>query len=247
MEEEASQTVERQTARFGWKAVAVGVTAAVAVWAVFVSFVFEGGLVFVLPVVVLYAVILLLLRRGGRSGPITMVVVSLLLLAMQLSFGVEDLFHPESWRGFMSAVIGALVALVGLLAGIALLRGWEDSYAERVGITALAVAGLALVLGMGASSALQDDVAQPGDVHVAARDIAFVPPDATATPGTVSVFVENDDPVRHTFTVRALGVEVELPADTNRRLSFEAPPGSYDVICSVPGHEGMRLTLTVGG
>ena len=65
--------------------------------------------------------------------------------------------------------------------------------------------------------------------------------------GTVGVWVDNRDGIHHTFTIEGLDVDLEIPALKAKRVDFEAPAGTYDVICTVPGHESMTATLSVGG
>ncbi|MDP3892525.1 cupredoxin domain-containing protein [Nocardioides sp.] len=69
----------------------------------------------------------------------------------------------------------------------------------------------------------------------------------TASSGTVGTLVENRDPVRHTFTIEQLGIDVELPAGTNRRVEFTALAGTYAFHCTVPGHESMTGMIVVRG
>jgi uncharacterized cupredoxin-like copper-binding protein len=48
--------------------------------------------------------------------------------------------------------------------------------------------------------------------------------------------------------VEELGIEAGLPPGTSRRVAIgDAAPGEYELICSVPGHEGMTGTRTVTG
>jgi len=63
----------------------------------------------------------------------------------------------------------------------------------------------------------------------------------------VGTLVENRDPVRHTFTIEQLGIDVELPAGTNRRVEFTALAGTYAFHCTVPGHESMTGMVVVRG
>lgn len=200
---------------------------------------------FAVAVGVIYAVVFILLRGGGRAGPIALVVTSGLLFLMMALLGSEDLAHPESWRGFVGSLGILLLAGVGVLAGVGLLREWDVDWADRIGVSAAAILVTGVVLGLGAASSLEDDVAETGDLAVTAVDVRFQPTALAAPHGPIDIFIENRDPIRHTFTVRALGIDIELPALTDRRVSFEAPPGAYTVICDVPGHERMSMTLFV--
>ena len=54
-----------------------------------------------------------------------------------------------------------------------------------------------------------------GDLRIIAEDVEFAPVSLNGS-GTVGVFIENKDPIRHTFAIEALDLEVELPAGTDR-------------------------------
>ena len=65
--------------------------------------------------------------------------------------------------------------------------------------------------------------------------------------GKVSLSYVNADPMLHDFTIEELGVKVDVPANETETVSFEAKPGTYTFICSIPGHResGMEGTITV--
>jgi uncharacterized cupredoxin-like copper-binding protein len=77
----------------------------------------------------------------------------------------------------------------------------------------------------------------------------FEMPDLTARVGeTVALRLENQSNIPHTFTVDALGVNVEMPANSTGLALFRAEaPGTYTLYCAVPGHRaaGMESTLVV--
>jgi plastocyanin len=106
-------------------------------------------------------------------------------------------------------------------------------------VTSVAISAFAAV-------SVDDDVMAEGDVLVVAERAEFDPTEL-AVSSTSGVFIDNRDPVRHTFTVDALDVSVELPAGSARRIELDAPPGAYRFVCSVAGHESMTGTLVVNG
>jgi plastocyanin len=57
------------------------------------------------------------------------------------------------------------------------------------------------------------------------------------------VFVENQDNVLHTLTIDELGVDLQIPAKSEGRVTFDAKPGTYEFVC-IP-HEGMGMTGTL--
>ena len=76
-----------------------------------------------------------------------------------------------------------------------------------------------MVIGMAvsivATLGLEDDAVVSGDLRIIAEDVEFAPVSLNGS-GTVGVFIENKDPIRHTFAIEALDLEVELPAGTDR-------------------------------
>lgn len=186
-------------------------------------------------------------RFPRRAGPITVLVVTTLLVLMNLPSLMEDLGHPESFMNF--AVFGVVLlalALIAIVSSIAQLARRSDGAATRVVYTGVGVMVLAIVVSAVAALTLEDDVAASGDLEVVAEDVEFAPTSLSGS-GTVGVFIENKDPIRHTFTIETLDIEVELPASTDRRVEISAPPGTYEFFCSVEGHDDMKGTITIEG
>lgn len=85
------------------------------------------------------------------------------------------------------------------------------------------------------------------DLLLGASDLAFSTQTLEARAGEVTLAFANTDAVPHTFTVRALGVDVEAGGGEATRTTFTAEPGTYDYVCTIPGHDNpeMRGVLTV--
>jgi plastocyanin len=203
-----------------------------------------------IPPVVVFGVVflvgLVLLVRPGRVGPVTIGVASILFVFGNLPVVADDLAHPDSFATFFPAAIGLLAGVVGAVALAGFLRRWPVRAIGRVGAAASALALVALGIGLYATLTVEDDVPQEGDLALATDGVEWVPDTLTArAAGDVAVFITNGDPYRHTFAVDDLDVEVELPADTQRRATFTAEAGEYEFHCTVPGHEDMTGTLTV--
>ena len=98
---------------------------------------------------------------------------------------------------------------------------------------------------------------QPGALQIVARDVAFVPAEATVSPigGTVTILFENEDAVPHNVAVFdgsdasapvVFRGEV-FPGPARMEYAFPAPPpGTYFIHCDVHPVE-MTGTLTVEG
>jgi len=87
-------------------------------------------------------------------------------------------------------------------------------------------------------------VAATATSRLAARAIAFAPTELRVPAGEVTFFVDNLDPVGHTFTVGGLGVDAAVAGATAVRVAA-AEPGQYRYVCSLEGHDGMVDTLVV--
>lgn len=183
-------------------------------------------------------------RLAARWPVVVALVLAALLLLANVPFLISDLAHPESIFGFAPTLLIGLAALVVLaLAALALARSATSARPVLLGAAGLAVLGLA---GSAVATAgLDDDERQPDDVVVVAEDAEF-PDRVEVDAGGAGLYVENDDPFRHTIVVDEAGVSRELPGSTGRRVEVELDPGEYRYYCDVPGHEDMEGTLVVG-
>ncbi|GMQ85740.1 MAG: hypothetical protein BMS9Abin07_1308 [Acidimicrobiia bacterium] len=186
-------------------------------------------------------------RFPRRAGPITVLVVLLLLLLINVVGLIGDLAHPESALNFIAfGLIPVTLVVAGVISSIAVLTSRRDNAASAVAYGAAIIVLVGAVVGIIAALGLEDDTAVAGDIQIVAEEVEFTPDALSAAGGSVGVFVDNKDPVRHTFTIEALDISVELPANTARRVDVNAPPGTYEFKCLVPGHETMKGMLTLG-
>jgi plastocyanin len=140
-----------------------------------------------------------------------------------------------------------LASILAVLVGIAAWRSLSERTASRATVAAGAILVVGIAVGTILALGLEDDPAEAGDIQLSADAVEWVPESLSATAGQVAVYVDNLDPIRHTFAIDALDLEVELPASTGRRIEFTASAGSYEFFCTVPGHENMVGTIVVGG
>ena len=101
-------------------------------------------------------------------------------------------------------------------------------------------------------------------IEISVDEYAFYPATVTVpADSVVTVELASRDFILHTWTLLSAGeamtsavdleegrilASVERPAGVTARTSFDSPsPGSYQIICTVPGHleEGMTATLVV--
>jgi plastocyanin len=119
-------------------------------------------------------------------------------------------------------------------------RGWY--------LIGLAVASLAIAGGVMAADRAIDGAA--AKVEVVAMNVSFEPADVRVSSGEfVVVSFTNADPIFHDWEVEEVAnIDAGARPGQTQRIRFLAPaPGSYRVVCTVPGHAdaGMVGTLTV--
>lgn len=231
--------------RFGWRRLqvvaALGVLASLVV-PMIISMSVEP---FLLSMAAPFIIGLLVLLRWPRVGAVLLGLVSLALVLFSAPFIVEALFHPESLGDFIPLVVLTLSLLVGAIAAIPSFRqGRIPDTASRLAGTIAVVAGAIVVasaiVAVVAFAGIESEPARSGDILVVAEDIEFHPARISAEGSDVSVHVTNRDDTRHTFTIDELGVDLNVPPNSNQRVSFVAEPGTYEFYCRphVPGMEG---------
>ena len=184
-----------------------------------------------------------LLARRTRAATALLAVVSSLLVVSSAPFALPHLAHPESAIDLGHAVVHLGGRLVAVAAAIGAWRSALPPSArrlKRVAVGALVATVITIGVAAGAST---DEAPSPGDVRVPVRDFAF-PPEVKVASGE-TMFVANHDLTRHTFTVRGTSVSEQLRPGVGARFRLDLAPGTYPVVCAVPGHEAMRATLIV--
>ena len=99
-----------------------------------------------------------------------------------------------------------------------------------------------------AQTAAPAEAAQAAPVEIDAFDIYFEPKQVTIPANTdVTISLPNKGVSAHDFSIDALGISVALPPGETQTVTINAPAGTYEFYCNVPGHKeaGMRGTLTV--
>lgn len=183
-----------------------------------------------------------LFRVKRRAGIALLGAVALIWGLGSLGFSADHLQHPESGIDFVHAVTEIVGRLTIVVAAIAAWRGAATTWTRRVAVTAGVVIAGGIVIGAASSLASASDQAQAGDVATTVEHAEFS--DMAVASGE-SLYVENADLFRHTFTVEGTAVDVDLPSKRGVRVPIDLPAGTYTVVCEVPGHEFMEGTLTV--
>ncbi len=194
--------------------------------------------------VLLSAAAIFVLRRRGSLWLRVGAALSLLFLALNAPYLIEDTAHPESVAGFATSTLVLIVSLMTLVAGAAGSLRPARAGARLVAATAAFVALAGIVPAAVAARTAEDDVALPADTELIAADGDFSGPVEVGAAG--ALFVRNDDRYRHTLVIEHTDVKVELPAFGGRRVPINLEPGTYRYYCDVPGHD-MEGSLVVTG
>ena len=85
-------------------------------------------------------------------------------------------------------------------------------------------------------------------IDVVSYDIYFEPSEVTIPANTdVTVNLPNDGVTPHNFSIDELGISIDQAPGSTEETVINAPPGTYEYYCNVPGHKaaGMVGTLIV--
>ena len=205
-----------------------------------------GGLI---PPLLVFAVLFLAgviwLRRSIKGPAILLLVVFILHLVLSAPFAIPALSVPASAGDFILTVASVLASIAGIVAAIGVLRRLAASDApKKLGLALVGLFVLATIFSVISTVGYEDATAQEGDVQLTAEDIEWTQETLEAGSGEVSVFVDNADPTLHTFTIDELDVNLNIPASSAARITFQAEPGTYEFYCA-PHKETMEGTLTV--
>lgn len=119
---------------------------------------------------------------------------------------------------------------------------------------ALAVSAVLALTACGGGSSTPSTVPADADVVIRAKDgIVWDSKDysATATDGKVTIYSVNNSGIAHNMYVldeadKPIGGYVDLPKrGSDGTLVYDLAPGTYHIVCKVPGHSNMKATLTV--
>ncbi len=91
------------------------------------------------------------------------------------------------------------------------------------------------------------DVSQMTSVRIATEGFAFVPAELHGSPGqTLTVEVDNEGGVAHTFTIRDLGIDEEIAPGERVEVEVTLPEsGSLPFVCRFHERSGMVGGFTV--
>lgn len=187
------------------------------------------------------------LRGERRRLGLAFAGVTAVMLVGNLPMIVDELAHPDSAPAFVLSLLSTVAPAVGIVAGLGAFFRWSTQPIRAMAVGAVVVFVSGAVVSIAVAASTESDVALSGDTVVVAEKVEFGPDTMTVASGAAGVLVENKDGIRHTFTIEELDVDLDVPALKSRRADFDAAPGTYTFVCTVPGHENMIGTLVVEG
>jgi hypothetical protein len=195
----------------------------------------------IIPPVLLFGVIFAALAYAVWRWHARRWVLALLAVIGNLD---EDLAHPETIAGFAPNVVILLTALLGAGAAVAAPAGVNTALRRPTVVVVAALAVVLVAVSAVATLGLDDDDVAGLRLVVVAKDVEY-PARLTASAGVIAFYVDNQDPIRHTFVIDGEDVEQELPGSIARRVAVTLAAGSYRFYRDVPGHDDMEGTLEV--
>lgn len=187
------------------------------------------------------------LKGESRNLALVTAVLAVVALLGNLPGTIDELTHPDSAPAFILTLLVTIAAFVTMISGLSAFRGWSADPIKAVGITSAALFAAGVIVSLTVSSAVASAEPLDSDVIVAAQGVEFDQTQLVVSAGTSGFWVDNRDGIRHTFTIESLGLEIDVPAFSAQRADFDLDPGQYVVFCAVPGHENMKIDLTVEG
>lgn len=201
-------------------------------------------------VAVSFTVALGLLRV--RRGTVGTVLLGLAAVNVALWTIPATAANMSGRSGFLAIAVPGLMAVTAITASGAAIGALAARRRPAAGDGAVLLAKLAgtacvVVLGLGLLLRGGSTPVQPGDLRLVTDRTAFSETELVATAGEIELHLENRDYFWHTFTISQLDVDLAVPVSAADRVTFEAPPGTYEFVCAIPGHDvaGMVGTLTV--
>ncbi len=235
--------------RLGWRALLTGATVAELLLLALSAAIL--GDAEALAMAVLCAVGLGLLRfRGGRLGAVALGLLLANVALWMLPGALSNMLHGAGALSLGLLIPSALtaVSVTGVVAAAAVvLRRPRAGDVTAVPRRVVAAAAILLVVLLAGGLLSNRGPAADSTTVVTSANMAFSATELTAPAGRAAVSLTNSDLFWHTFTVDALDVDLWVPVRAERTVAFDAPPGTYEFYCRIPGHKaaGMRGTLTI--
>lgn len=187
-----------------------------------------------------------LTKERRRLGLVT-AILGVTALGANLPGTIDELSHPSSAPAFILTLLVVVAAFVVIVSGAAAFWRLSPEPIKALAITAAAVFGVGVLASLNAAAAIESAEPLSSDVRVVAQGVSFDESEIVVPAGESGFWLDNRDGIRHTFTIRGTGYEIDAPGLSSQREEFDLAPGEYEVFCAVPGHEKMQIDLVVEG
>lgn len=201
------------------------------------------------------------LVRLRRTAAKVVALVLAVVVAGTVFWTAFGLASPDSFLDFVPGVLVLPGVLLALAAGITSIRSARKARpvgaGERKVVTAVVVvlgllAVVSALLTVTGRNTVPAAEAAEADLVVDMEDFEFDKP-AYAADGETTVLIKNSDPFVHTFTVDALGIDVELGPLSEELVTLPDEAGTYILFCEPhtsdpddPSDDDMAAELTIG-
>ncbi len=186
------------------------------------------------------------IRNGRRRLAFSAGMMAFLLVAASGAPLADALTDLASLEAFWLNLLLTLIAFVSFFAGIGAIRRSDGRYVRVVLGSAVGLFAVGLSLSAVVATGIKSAEPLTGDTRVVAESMSFNPEEIVVATDS-GIWLENRDGVRHTFTVVGTDLDLNVPGNSAGRMDIALEPGTYQVICDVPGHQAMTLDLTVIG
>ena len=146
----------------------------------------------------------------------------------------------RSVGGLVAFVVGLGASMVLVIGALVVGGGKPAAF-----VTAVPVAGGSAVAGGGSDKPAP---APDNELNIVEKDFAIAADKTTLKAGSIKFNVTNNGPSPHNIEVMELKkVTATIDPGKSGTLQVDLQPGTYTVICNIPGHEqlGMKIMLTV--
>ena len=214
---------------------------------------------FVIPIVV-FSIVAYLVWRFGTWAKIVGIVLGL-LGGLTLFWMIFGLFVPNNFFDFIPSVLYVPGVLLGVASSVAAIKAGrrghltaraEGREARGIRIAVASVAVLAVISGVLTATGRSTADATGAAAQVAMKNFEFSSEQITVPAGS-TIYVENDDPFFHTFTVDELGIDEGFTVGSSKTIQIPSEPGTYIFYCQPhsdpespdPADDDMAGTLIV--
>ena len=211
-----------------------------------------GSLFFVGPIVIIPLLAGFALRRWTGKTNLIAVVIGLLLIVFNSE--LKGVSNPTSTIEFVFESIGLFGGVIVIVAASLAFKNRNSEELQKppagmiYGFGALivlpSIVAVIGAIGWIAGSSEISDTDRTQAAAVAMKGFDFEPKSVTAT--SASIVVSNNDQFRHNFTVEELGIDVEINPGREALVDISGKAaGTYDITCSIAGHEDMGSKLVL--